>query len=127
MATKLRGERPAESLQMRLGANTSAPQRARRAVEALDGELSPQAIADLCAVVTELIGIFLSSQSDIPIEIRLELRGGRVRGEVLRADGVGVGLSGPGCALRILGALVEEWGIAADAAGAWFECLDSAR
>lgn len=131
--TKVKGERStqpersSELLRVRLDADLSAPQRARRAVETLGDRLSPQAIADLHAVVTELVGISLSSAGEDPIEFRLETRGEHLRGEISRAGGMGDGISGRGHALRILGALVEEWGIAIERAAVWFECLDCER
>lgn len=121
----LKGARSTKGLQVRLGADASAAREARRAVETLGDRLGAQTIADLRAVVTELIGISLSSASDDPIELRLEIEGGHVRGEVFRAGSAGNGINAPGQALRILGALVEEWGIAIDRAAAWFDCLDT--
>lgn len=123
----LQGERSTDSLEIRLGADASAPRRARRAIETRGDRLSHQAIVDLHAIVTELIGISLSSESDSPIELRLEINGECVRGEVFRAGAIGDRISGRGQALRILGALVEEWGIAIDRATVWFECLDDHR
>ncbi|MGN6217289.1 MAG: hypothetical protein ACTHN7_10105 [Solirubrobacterales bacterium] len=126
MATKLRGEKPTEPEQAedlllaRLDADVSAPRRARRAIETLGDRLGHQTIADLRSLVTELVAISLSSPSRASIEIRLRLGKDQIRGEIRRSGGATSKLSGGGHALRIIGSLVEEWGLSADRADAWF-------
>ncbi|HEV2790088.1 MAG TPA: hypothetical protein VGV69_02160 [Solirubrobacterales bacterium] len=109
-----------ESLHLQLTADSSAPQRARRAVETLGDQLSLHTVADLRAVVTELVTICLSDPTGDRIEVRLEIQDGRVHGEIGRIGGAGGEISGAGHALRIVGALVEEWGLRPAQSLAWF-------
>lgn len=107
-----------ENLQVRLDPDHSAPQQARRAIETLGGRLDARTVGDLRAVVSELVAICLSAPEQ-PIEIRIELQQERVTGEVRHPGASGV-ISGGGQALRIIGALVEEWKIATDRT-IWFK------
>jgi hypothetical protein len=113
-----------ESLRIRLAPNPTAPQRARRAIATLGDQLSPRAVADLRTVVNELVTICLSNPTEAPIEVRVEMRDGNVRGEVGRPEDPSVELRGDGNALRIIGALVDEWGVDPDRAIAWF-CMST--
>jgi hypothetical protein len=119
-AFRRREEGGSECLCIRLAPNPTAPQRARRAVETLGDRLDSRAIADLRVVVTELVTICLSSSDEAPIEVRVKMENGHVRGEVGQPEGSSVDVNGPGHALRIVGALVEEWGMDSDRAMAWF-------
>lgn len=117
--------RAPESLRVVLEADNAAPWRARRAVEALDDRLNARAIADLRAVVSELVAFYLSPADLGPLEIRLEVRGDGVRGEISPTGDGPTEIGGGGHGLQIIGALVEEWGIATDRAAAWFRLAAS--
>lgn len=114
MATKVKAD-GAKTVQIRLEVDSSAPQRARRAVETLGDRLDARAVGDLRAVVSELVAICVSTRKKL-IEIKIDLREERVTGEVHYPGGVPRAIRGSGQALRIIGALVEEWEIAADQA-----------
>jgi hypothetical protein len=114
-----------ESLSIRLAPNSTAPQRARRAIATLGDRLDPRAVADLRTVVSELVTLCLSSPTEAPIEILVEMRNGDVRGEVGRPEDPSAEIKGAGNALRIIGALVDEWGVDPDRAIAWFRMSTS--
>jgi hypothetical protein len=109
-----------ETLCIRLAADPTAPQRARRAVETLGDRLNPSTVADLRTVVSELVTIFLSCPCEAPIEVQVEIGDRGIRGEVGRPENPAAQVEGPGNALRIVGALVDEWGVNPDRAMAWF-------
>lgn len=114
MATKVKSDGGA-TVQIRLDADPSAPQRARRAVERLGDHLDARAVDDLRAVVSELVAIGLSSPEKL-IEVQIDLRDEQVTGEVRYPRGAPRAIRGSGRALRIIGALVAEWEVAADQA-----------
>ncbi|MDQ3725016.1 MAG: hypothetical protein M3335_03840 [Actinomycetota bacterium] len=109
-----------------MASNSTAPQRARRAIATLGDRLSPRAVADLRTVVSELVAICLSTptEAETPIEVRVEMREGELRGEVGRPGNSSAEIKGAGAALRIIGALVDEWGVDPDRALAWF-CMST--
>lgn len=110
-----------ESLRVLLDADTSAPRQARRAVETLGDRLSPRAVADLRSVVSELVAICLSPSRLCQIELRVEIEEDRVCCKVRRSDDAMTEISGAGHALRIIGALVDEWGLAPAQPSAWLQ------
>lgn len=109
-----------ETLCIRLSADPTAPQRARRAVGTLGDRLGGRTVADLRTVVSELVTIFLTSPGEAAIEVRVEMGSDCVKGEVGRPENPAAEVEGPGNALRIIGALVDEWGVNPDRAMAWF-------
>lgn len=110
-----------EGLQVLLAADTSAPRQARRAVEALGDRLSPRTVADLRSVVSELVAICLSPSHPCQIELRVEIEEGRVCCKVRHPDDAMIEIGGAGHALRIIGALVEEWGLTLAQPSAWLQ------
>lgn len=108
-----------ESLRVLLNADTSAPRQARRAVETLGDRLSPRTVADLRSVVSELVAICLSPSRPSQIELRVDIEEGRVRCKVRHSEDAVTEIGGDGHALRIIGALVEEWGLTPTQPSAW--------
>lgn len=108
-----------ESLKVLLDADTSAPWQARRAVETLGDRLSPRTVADLRSVVSELVAICLSPSRSCQIELRVEIEEDKVYCKVRHSEDAITEIGGDGRALRIIGALVDEWGLAPAQPSAW--------
>src|SRR4051794_40970001 len=113
-------------MRLRLFPTLSAPSEARRGLASLAAELDEDSLADLRAVVSELVAISVSHGATAPISISLTLSGGSMEGIVY--DG------GPGAlaiararelrddslVLRIVEPLVDAWGTNPSRTRIWF-------
>ena len=100
-----------------LPSDTSAPERARRALESLGDLLDPRA-ADVHLLATELVAISLNStrsESGKPIALSVELSDSAIRIEVSDDadvfDRVPVLFHGPDDRLKLIDEIADRWGI----------------
>lgn len=104
-----------------------APGEARRGVAPLAERIDEASLSDLRTVVSELVAISVAHGASRPIDLSIELFDAKVKGVV---DDHGPGaraivrareMKDSSLVLRIVDALVEEWGTDADQSRVWFE------
>jgi anti-sigma regulatory factor (Ser/Thr protein kinase) len=121
-----------EQLSIELPPEPRASWTARLSLGQFAAALSPEALADLRVVVSELVTNSVRHGPGNPIELRVALEDdGLVRGEVVDQGSGTVAIRGSeavsgGFGLRIVDALCERWGVFEGSTHVWFELRDSA-
>jgi two-component sensor histidine kinase len=122
-----------EQLSIQLPPEPRASWKARLSLDQFSAALSPDALADLRVVVSELVTNSVRHGPGNPIQLRVALEdAGLVRGEVIDQGSGTVAIrdskavSG-GFGLRIVDTLCERWGVFEGSTHVWFELRDISR
>jgi two-component sensor histidine kinase len=119
-------------LSIELAPEPRASWKARLSLGQFADALSPNALADLRVVVSELVTNSVRHGPGNPIRLQVTLEGeGLVRGEVIDEGNGTVAIRSSeavsgGFGLRIVDALCERWGVFRGSTHVWFELRDSA-
>ena len=125
----------AEEIAIRLEHDPKAPERARRSIDRMKGEIDRETLEDVRLLVNELVTNSVKFAPRGPIELKLVASGESVRVEV-RDEGPGFApthevpalndTSGRG--LFLVDAIADRWGVRLDGATCvWFEIDADAR
>jgi anti-sigma regulatory factor (Ser/Thr protein kinase) len=109
-------------MRLRVFPTIEAPRQARRGLSGLGNEIDQRSLSDLRTVISELVAISVANGARRPIEVSVRLDDRRLEG-ALCDDGTGVRAINRGeshLALRIVEALVEEWGANGGNKRIWF-------
>ena len=120
-----------EELSIELAPEPRASWKARLSLSQFADALSPNALADLRVVVSELVTNSVRHGPGNPIRLQVALEDGLVRGEVIDEGNGTVAIRGSeavsgGFGLRIVDTLCERWGVFEGSTQVWFELRDSA-
>lgn len=103
-----------------------APSQARREVASLASQIDPASVADVTTVVSELVGLSVAYGASRPIEVVLTVDDGKLVGSI-RDHGPGPRAvvrakkrHDDSLVLRIVDALVDDWGTDASETCIWF-------
>lgn len=109
-------------MRLRVFPTVEAPSQARRELSSLASRVDQDTLSDITTVVSELVGMSVANGARKPIEVSLHLGDRGLEGAV-DDDGTGVRAIGrreSTLVLRILEALVEEWGANDAGKRIWF-------
>ncbi len=113
-------------MRLRLFPTLHAPSEARRALAPLAAQLDEESLADVRAVISELVGISVAHGATRPIHISLTLSEESIEGIVYdggpgaRASARARELRDDSLVLRIVEPLVDAWGINPSRTRIWF-------
>lgn len=105
-------------MRLRVFPSIEAPSQARRELASLAGRIDQDSLSDVTSVISELVGMSVANGARTPIEVVLHLDDGHLDG-FLCDDGTGARAisrrDSSSLVMRIVDALVEEWGATNDA------------
>ena len=111
-----------------LAPTVQAPREARQAIDPLGEEIGAKKLFDLRAVVTELVANAVIHGPKEPILLEVRVEDATIRGEVRdRGNGTApirtaiTDSRHRGFGLKIVDALVDEWGVFAEGTRVWFK------
>lgn len=109
-------------MQLRVFPTVEAPSQARQGLSSLASDIDQNSLSDVRTVVSELVAMSVANGAREPIEVSLRVEERRLEGTV-HDDGTGIRAAGRqenALAIRILEALVEEWGADEGENRIWF-------
>src|SRR4051794_13188186 len=109
-------------MQLRLPSTAESAREARRSLLAWSDILEPNSLAEVRTVVSELVALGVVHGGANPIDLKLELADGHVKGMVLDsvAQAVSKASNETSFALEIIDGLVDEWSTDPERRAVWF-------
>src|SRR5690349_17829326 len=113
-------------MRMRFAPSPEAPRTARKAVAGLGHAVGPDCLGALESVVAELVSLSVSMESMEPIDIRVDVGAAEVFGVMTDAGAAARAVrtrersEARTIAVRIVSAIVSDWGPTAEGDGLWF-------
>jgi len=108
---------------LRLFPSVEAPSKVRRELSSFANRIDQRSLADVRTVISELVALIVANGARKPIELALCLEDSRLEGS-LCDDGTGVRAisrrDSSSLVVRIVDALVDEWGANGEGKRIWF-------
>jgi anti-sigma regulatory factor (Ser/Thr protein kinase) len=110
-------------MRLRVFPSVEAPSKAREGIASLANRIDQRSFSDVRTVISELVALSVANGAREPIEVSLCLDDRQLKG-ALYDDGTGVRAIGrrdsSSLVVRIVDALVEEWGANGEGKRIWF-------
>lgn len=109
-------------MQLRLPPAAESAREARRSLLGWSEVLDPSSLDEVRTVVSEFVALCVVHGGSNPIDLKLELADGQVKGMVLDSVAQAVDTAGEGAsfALQIIDGLVDEWNTDPERRAVWF-------